>query len=194
MSIQESRELLHKLLAERSVRQGHFVLASGKASNVYVDARLTTMSPEGMVLIGRLALELFAEMSWQPDSIGGLTLGADPVAYAISYASSGGISPLRAFTIRKQPKGHGMTRQIEGPFRADDKVVVVEDVITTGQSALQAIQAVTKAGATVLGVLAVVDRQDDGRERLETLGYTVAALSTLSDLLPLSSQSDFDVG
>jgi orotate phosphoribosyltransferase len=190
MSTKESRRRLHELLAERSVRQGHFVLASGRTSNVYVDARLTTMSPEGMVLIGSLALESFAKMGWKPDSIGGLTLGADPVAYAISYTSFASVSPLRAFTIRKQPKGHGLSRQIEGPFRAGDKVVIVEDVITTGQSALQAIEVATGAGAEVLGVLAVVDRQENGRENLEARGYAVVALSTLADLIPLSSSSD----
>lgn len=186
-----STQDLHKLLAERSVRRGSFVLASGKTSNIYIDARLTTMSPEGMVLIGNLALGLLAKLGWKPDSIGGLTLGADPVAYAISYTSAGSASSLRAFTIRKETKAHGMSRQIEGPFREGDRVVIVEDVITTGQSALQAVEVASAAGAVVLGILAVVDRQDGGRERLEALGYKVATLSTLADLIDAASAPGF---
>lgn len=187
-------ESLHRLLAKRSVKRGSFVLASGKTSSVYVDARLTTMSPEGMVLIGNLALQVFAQAGWKPSAVGGLTLGADPVAYAISHASAGSPSPLRAFTIRKEAKSHGTGQRIEGPFNSHDDVVIVEDVITTGQSALQAIDAVSQAGARVLGVLAVVDREDGGREMLKARGFKVISLSTLSELVPLVSAPDSDAG
>ena len=185
-------ESLHRLLAARSVKRGNFVLASGKKSSVYVDARLTTMSPEGMVLIGNLGLQAIARAGWKPSAVGGLTLGADPVAYAISHTSAASASPLRAFTIRKEAKSHGTGQRIEGPFDPRDHVVIVEDVITTGQSALQAIDAVSQAGARILGVLAVVDREDGGREMLNARGFEVISLSTLSELVPLASAPDSD--
>jgi orotate phosphoribosyltransferase len=159
---------------------------------VYVDARLTTMSPEGMVLIGNLGLQAIARAGWKPSAVGGLTLGADPVAYAISHTSAASASPLRAFTIRKEAKSHGTGQRIEGPFDPRDHVVIVEDVITTGQSALQAIDAVSQAGARILGVLAVVDREDGGREMLNARGFEVISLSTLSELVPLASAPDSD--
>lgn len=123
---------LHRLLAERSARRGRFTLASGRESEFYVDARLTAMSPDGLALIGPLALAEIAAAGWRPDSVGGLTLGADPISYAISYASAATAHPLRAFTVRKEAKAHGTGKLIEGPFREGDRVVVIEDVITTG--------------------------------------------------------------
>lgn len=176
------RRPLIRLLATRSVRRGHFTLASGRHSDVYVDARLTTMSPEGLALIGPLGLSAVRERGWQPDSVGGLTLGADPIAYAIAYASTSARPLVRAFTVRKQAKQHGTGRLIEGPFEEGDRVVVVEDVITTGGSALQAIGTLTAAGAKIEGVLAIVDREEGGRVRLEDAGYSVVALCTAKEL------------
>jgi orotate phosphoribosyltransferase len=141
------------------------------------------MSPEGMLAIGALGLESMAAKGWNPDSIGGLTLGADPVAFAISRESAMSHSPLRAFTVRKEAKTHGMGNLIEGPFRQGDQVVVVEDVITTGKSALQAIDAIKNAGGNIVGVLAVVDREDGGREAIVNNGYEVVALTKISELL-----------
>lgn len=174
---------LKELLTERSVKRGKFILASGKASSIYIDARLTTMSPEGMVLIGKLGLETIALNQWKCDSIGGLTLGADPVAYAISHTSASLPKPLRAFTVRKEAKMHGTGRLIEGPFRNGDQVVVVEDVITTGNSALQAIAAIQKEGGTIAGILAVVDREEGGRKAIQAKGFEVSALVSLGSLL-----------
>ena len=174
---------LKQLLIERSVKRGTFVLASGKSSTFYVDARLTTMSPQGMLEIGALGLDMLVSRGWVPDSVGGLTLGADPIAYALTYASASRSRPLRAFTVRKEPKAHGTESRIEGPFRNGDHVVIVEDVITTGKSALQAIDAVEQAGGRILGVLALVDRQDGGREAIGNRGYDVASLTTISELL-----------
>jgi orotate phosphoribosyltransferase len=174
---------LQRVLKDRSVRTGNFTLASGKTSTYYVDARLTTMSPEGMVLIGPLALEIFRTKGWAPDSVGGLTLGADPVAFAISRSSMDTDRIIRAFTVRKETKTHGMGNRIEGPFKKEDRVVVVEDVITTGKSALQAIEAIEEAGAVILGVLAVVDREDGGRQSIAEKGYDVVSLTKISDLL-----------
>ena len=178
---------LIQLLAHRSARRGKFVLSSGRTSDLYIDARLTTMSPEGLSLIGPLGLDRLKASNWEPDAVGGLTLGADPIAYAISYASALDQVPVRAFTVRKEAKTHGTGRLIEGPFQPADRVVVIEDVITTGGSALRAIEAVRAAGGHVVGVLALVDREEGGRERLEAAGAVVTALVTVSDLLPLLS-------
>jgi orotate phosphoribosyltransferase len=177
------RELLTRLLAERSSKKGHFVLASGRESDFYIDARLTTMSPEGLAIIGRLGLAVLRESGWRVDAIGGLTLGADPISYAISHASAGSERPLRAFTVRKEAKTHGTGKVIEGPFHPGDRAVVIEDVITTGGSALRAIEAVRAAGGTVSGVLAVVDRQEGGRETLEAAAVPVIVLATAKEIM-----------
>lgn len=175
---------LIELLASRSARRGTFTLASGKTSTLYIDARLTTMSPEGLALIGPLSLQLMREQGWRADSVGGLTLGADPIAYAISYASARTESPLRAFTVRKEAKSHGTGKLIEGPFRTGDRVVIVEDVITTGGSARRAVEAVRSAGGDPVGILALVDREEGGRENLvaET-GLPVVSLTHAGEIV-----------
>jgi orotate phosphoribosyltransferase len=191
-----SHERLLAMLAERSARRGQFTLASGRTSTLYIDARLTTMSPDGLALIGDLGLDALRDAGWAPDAVGGLTLGADPISYAIAHASalasalasgSGAGQPrlIRSFTVRKEAKAHGTGRLIEGPFRAGDRVVVIEDVITTGGSALRAVEAVRRAEGHVLGVLALVDRQEGGREALEAEGLSVRALAVASDIVPL---------
>lgn len=174
---------LIRLLATRSARRGQFTLASGRQSTLYIDARLTTMHPDGLSLIGPLGTAALHAAGWNVDSVGGLTLGADPISYAIAYASASSDRPIRAFTVRKQPKGHGTGKLIEGPFRAGDRVAVIEDVITTGGSAAKAIDAVRAAGGTVAGVLALVDREEGGRETLEGMGVQVVALARASDIV-----------
>lgn len=173
---------LRQLLAERSARRGTFTLSSGRKSTLYIDARLTTMSPEGLVLIGQLGLQALEDAHWDVQAIGGLTLGADPVAYAISYTSALVGRPIRAFTVRKEPKAHGAHRLIEGPFEAGDRVAIVEDVITTGGSALRAAAAIRDHGGHVQGVLAIVDRDEGGRAALEQHGISVIALTHMSDI------------
>lgn len=143
------------------------------------------MSPEGLSTIGPVGLAMIRERGWDPDSVGGLTLGADPVSYAISYASAGTGRPVRAFTVRKEAKSHGTGKLIEGPFNASDRVVVIEDVITTGGSAMRAVEALRAAGATILGVLAVVDREEGGREAIEAAGIPVASIARVGEILPL---------
>lgn len=176
-------ERLLDMLAARSARRGDFTLASGRKSTLYIDARLTTMSPDGLATIGPLALAAIEAKGWPVDAIGGLTLGADPVSYAIAYASALANTPLRAFTVRKEAKTHGTGKLIEGPYRAGDRVVVIEDVITTGGSALRAVDAVRAAGGTVLGVLAVVDREEGGREAIEAAGLGVIALARATEIV-----------
>jgi orotate phosphoribosyltransferase len=158
-------------------------LASGRTSTLYIDARLTTMSPEGLALIGPLAIATLETLGWQIDAVGGLTLGADPISYAIAYASTSSDHPIRAFTVRKEAKAHGTGRLIEGPFQKGDTVAVIEDVITTGGSALRAVEAVKAAGGIVAGVLALVDREEGGREALQSAGLDVAALTLASEIV-----------
>ena len=164
---------LFALLAERSARRGRFTLASGRESEFYIDCRLTTMSPEGLALVGPRGLAALDDAGWDVDSVGGLTLGADPVSYAIAYARAlaaaqpGGHRLVRAFTVRKEAKQHGTGKLIEGPFRAGDRVAVIEDVVTTGGSALKAIARVREHGLKVGIILGIVDREEGGREALE---------------------------
>ena len=143
------------------------------------------MSPDGLALIGPLALAAIEDTDWRPDAIGGLTLGADPVSYAIAYASAGRETPLRSFTVRKEAKAHGTGRLIEGPFREGDRVAVIEDVITTGGSALKATTAIRAAGGIVVGVLALVDREEGGREAIEAAGLPVISLARASEIVKL---------
>lgn len=183
MDRSEDLKQLHALLLDRSVKRGDFVLASGKRSNYYVDARLTTMSGRGQLLIGRLGLATIDDAGWKPDTVGGLTLGADPIAYAVAHAATLAGRTLDAFTVRKEAKTHGTSKLIEGGFAAGTSVVIVEDVITTGDSALRAAASVVEAGGVVLGVLAVVDREEGGRERITAAGYDVRSLAQVSALL-----------
>src|SRR5512138_3772060 len=115
-----THDRLLSILAERSARRGQFTLASGRQSTLYIDARLTTMSPDGLALVGPMALAAIEDAGWRVDAVGGLTLGADPVSYAIAYASQLAGRAVRAFTVRKEAKAHGTGRLIEGPFRSGD--------------------------------------------------------------------------
>ena len=176
------RNTLKDLLLARSVRRGDFVLASGRRSSFYVDARLTTMSGDGLAVVGGLGLDRLAVRGWSPRAVGGLTLGADPIAYALALTFRHRGRLLDAFTVRKQTKDHGTGQRIGGCFASAYTVVIVEDVLTTGRSAREAIGAVQSEGGQVLGVLAVLDREEGGREALERDGYLVEAFLTASDL------------
>ena len=140
------------------------------------------MHAEGLDLIGRLGLDAVRRRSWAPDVVGGLTLGADPVAYAVAHASCETPPLVSAFTVRKAAKAHGAGRRIEGCFEPGAKVVVVEDVITTGGSALEAVRVVREEGGIVLGVLAVVDRDEGGRAALEDAGLDVESLVAVHEI------------
>jgi len=176
------RNTLRDLFLARSVQRGDFVLASGRRSSFYIDARRTTMSGDGLAVVGGLGLDRMAVRGWTPRAVGGLTLGADPIAYALALTARRRGQLLDAFTVRKQPKDHGTGKRIEGCFAAGFPVVVVEDVLTTGSSARDAISAVESEGGHVLGVMAVVDRQEGGREAIERAGYLVEAFLNVSDL------------
>jgi len=183
----DPRARLVALLRTRSVLHGDFLLASGRRSPHYVDCRRTTMHAEGLALIGDLGLAAIRAAGWDPRAVGGLTLGADPVAYAIARATAGTAAPIHAFTVRKAAKAHGAGRRIEGCFEPGAAVVVVEDVVTSGASALEAAAVVREAGGTVCGMLAVVDREEGGRGEIERAGYQVRALCRLSELLAVSA-------
>src|SRR4029079_3942123 len=159
-----THDRLLSILAASSARRGQFTLASGRQSPLYIDARLTTMSPHGLALIVPLALAALRDADWRVHAVGGLTLGADPISYAISYASAETATPLRAFTVRKQAKAEGAGRLIEGPFQAGDRVAIIEDVITTGGSALRAVEAVRAAGGEGAGVVGAVAHGGGGEE------------------------------
>ncbi len=175
-------EQLRRLLLDRSVQRGDFVLASGQRSSYYLDCRPSAMSAEGQALIGRMGLAAIVAAGWRPRVVGGLTMGADPVAYSIAAASWGTELVIDAFSVRKETKGYGAGRRIEGNFHPGSDVVVVEDVITTGGSARQAIAAVEAEGGRVVGVIAVVDREQGGGASLAADGRSVVVLTTASEL------------
>lgn len=143
------------------------------------------MSPDGLVLVGPLAFALLRSTGWAVDSVGGLTMGADPVSYAIAYASAQAGTPVRCFAVRKEPKGHGMGKRIEGSFRAGDRVMVIEDSMTTGGSALNAAAAIRAEGGQVIGALTLVDREEGAREALEAAGIPLVAFTTAAELKTL---------
>src|SRR5262245_24320738 len=180
--IMEALLQLHRLLAERSMQYGDFVLSSGARSTYYIDARRTTMSGAGQRLIGQLGLQLLDGLNWAARAVGGLTLGADPVAYAMAHAAALQGRTLDAFTVRKEAKNHGTGHLIEGVFEPGWPVVITEDTLTSGASALRAVEAVQKAGGIVLGVLAVVDREEGGVENIAKQGLTAVALVRVSEL------------
>ena len=176
------RQRLLTLLAERSYREGTFELSSGGTSSYYIDCRTTTMHAEGLVRMGAAGLDALEEADIAPDLVGGLTMGADPVSYAIAAESWRRGRPIQAFSVRKEAKGHGRTRRIEGCFEAGKRAVVTEDVVTTGGSALEAVDAVRGAEGEVLAVLALVDREEGGRDAVEAAGVPLLALFTAEEL------------
>jgi orotate phosphoribosyltransferase len=181
-----NHERLKLLLVERSIRLGTFTLASGVRSSYYVDARCTTMSAEGQFLCGLACWEALQGLDWSATHAGGLTMGADPLAYALAHRSWIEGAPLDAFSVRKTPKGHGTGQRIEGGLPSHARVVVMEDSLTSGNSALQAVRAIEAHGATVAGILALVDRGEGARERIEGEGYAIHAIFTAAELLEVA--------
>lgn len=179
------RERLAALVQELAVVRGRVTLASGLESDYYVDMRRATLHHEAAPLIGHVMLDVLEEAglgAGEVDAVGGLTMGADPVATALLHAAASRGLALDAFVVRKEAKGHGMRRQIEGPDVAGRRVVVVEDTSTTGGSPLTAIAALREAGAQVVGVGVVVDRATGARERIEAEGVPYVAVLGLGDL------------
>jgi orotate phosphoribosyltransferase len=183
-----AKNQLRALLQRKSVFRGEFTLASGAKSDFYVDARVTTFDPRGACLIGEVGWQLMketaAKLNKNVNAIGGLTLGADPIALSIGIAAQreDSATPLQVFTVRKAIKEHGRQKRIEGNFSAGNSVVIVDDVITTGGSTTQAIDAIEEAGGHVAFVLVLLDRQEGGRENIEQRGHKVVSIFTRADL------------
>ncbi|TAG10348.1 MAG: orotate phosphoribosyltransferase [Verrucomicrobia bacterium] len=180
---------LKDLLLEKSVRTGSFTLASGKQSDLYIDCRMTALDPFGARWIGQLGWHAVRSKIHSEhlivQAIGGMTLGADPISLAVGMASAveHPDEALQVFTVRKEPKGHGVGKQIEGNFRSGDAVIVVDDVITTGGSTLKAIDAIEREGGKVAFALVLVDREEGGRQAIEARGIHVISLFSRTTLL-----------
>ena len=204
LKIDEAKAALLNLLQKKSVFHGDFTLSSGAKSNYYIDCRLTTFDPEGAWLVGQLMHSLICKEQTSRKvnvvAVGGLTMGADPVALAVGMYShwAKDASPLQVFSVRKSPKAHGQTKLIEGNFKKSDTVVVIDDVVTRGESTIAAINAIEKEGGTVAFVAVLVDRQEGGREKIEAMGHPVFALFTKGELLighnPSRRRADCAVG
>ncbi len=177
------RDQLKALLLERSVRVGEFVLASGERSDYYIDARTTTMSAEGQRLVGLVALEAIRAKGLAPTHVGGLTMGADPLAYAIAHRSALEGRPIDGFSVRKRPKDHGTGQRVEGGVPKGARCLIVEDTMTTGRSSLEAVEAVRAHGAEVVGVLALVNRSSEAAGLYEREGIPLLWVFTGDELL-----------
>ncbi|WP_337061214.1 orotate phosphoribosyltransferase [Kineococcus sp. G2] len=181
------RERLAALIAERAVVHGRVTLSSGEEADHYVDLRRITLDGEASALVGPVLLDLVAD--WDFQAVGGLTMGADPVALAVVHAANArgwaaahGGAPLDAFVVRKAEKAHGLQRRVEGPDVAGRRVLAVEDTSTTGGSVLTAVAALREAGAEVVGVVVIVDRATGAKERVEAEGLPYRAAYSLADI------------
>lgn len=183
-SLEHDRQRLLGLLRTLSFERRKVTLASGRESDFYVDCKRTSLTAEGHWLIGRLLLDRIVRHDPTVTAVGGLTLGADPIASAVSMASWMAARPLHGFLVRKEVKGHGTGRWIEGPaLQPGTRVAIVEDVVTTGGSGLKACEKAEAAGLVVSGVFALVDRQEGGREAVEARGYRLESLFERGDFM-----------
>ena len=177
----ETRQQLIEFIKADAVFHGDFTLTSGKKATYYVDLRKVSLDHRVAPLIGQVMLDLIAEI---PDvvAVGGMTMGADPIASAVLHQAAARGVAYDAFVVRKEPKDHGRGRQVEGPDVSGKRVIVLEDTSTTGGSPLAAIQALTKVGAEIAAVAVVVDRNTGAREVIEAAGYPYFAAISLDDL------------
>ncbi|MCX6579910.1 MAG: orotate phosphoribosyltransferase [Candidatus Aminicenantes bacterium] len=181
-SIPEMKDRLKQILLEKSVISGReFKLASGRTSNFYVDARVTTLYPEGAYLCGKIFLEMLKD--FKVDAVGGYSIGADPIVTAIAVLGFQENNPIPAFIIRKEEKSHGTGKIIEGNFPPNARVAIFDDVVTSGGSILTGAQRVKDQGGTVEVVMAVIDREEGGKEKIEGAGYQFRSIFTKKDLI-----------
>jgi len=174
------KQLLLELLREKAFQKGKRILSSGKESDYYLDAKKVTLTGEGAYLAAKLILNLIREE--KINAIGGPTIGADPIVGAIAALSYVEGKPINTFIVRKEPKKYGMEKFIEGPgISRGDKVIIIEDVVTTGTSVLKAVEAVRKAGGEVSRVIALVDRLEGATERLRKEGCLLFSIFTCRD-------------
>lgn len=178
------KKRLIELVIEKAFRYSEepaFKLVSGRVSNYYFNCKAVTLHPEGMFLIGNIVFDLIR--NFNISGIGGLTLGADPISYAVSYTSYLKEHPIEAFVVRKTAKAHGTMLWIEGNINSGDRVVIVDDVITTGKSTIEALTRAEEAGLEIIKVIALIDRQEGGREAVEELGYKLEAIITREEVM-----------
>ncbi|RMA96036.1 orotate phosphoribosyltransferase [Hydrogenothermus marinus] len=178
------KDRLETLIKERALKIADkpiFKLSSGKMSTYYMDLRTITLDPEGGYIIGNIIYEMIKDKN--PDAIGGLTLGADPISYATALVSYLNKNPIKPFVVRKEPKGHGTGKQIEGNVKEGDNVFIVEDVVTTAGSSLKAAKVAKEAGLNVLGIIAIVDREEGGEENIKEEGFNFYPLFKISQFL-----------
>ncbi len=168
------------LLASRAYKEGSFALSSGRRSDFYVDAKQVTLDPAGINLVGEVLFDLLRPYSI--DAIGGLTLGADPIAIAVASFSERQGHPIPAFIVRKEAKGHGLQKWIEGCLPDGARVAVVDDVLTSGGSALKAVDRVRDAGCEVVVVVGLLDREEGARDAIERAGHVFESVFTISEL------------
>jgi orotate phosphoribosyltransferase len=177
------KDRLASIILDKSYREGEFVLSSGRKSDYYFDCKPTALHPEGAYLIGNIFCEMLGGMDVK--GVGGMTLGADPLVSAVTVVSHMLKRPLPGFIVRKQSKGYGTNQYLEGlgNFAPGDRVAMLEDVVTTGGTLLTACERVKDAGLLIVAVLAVLDRQEGGRENLAAAGYDLKAIFTRGDLV-----------
>jgi len=178
----EMREKLRKIIKDNSILHGKFILSSGKETNYYIDARLSTLHPEGLYLIGRILLGEIYKNS-EINVVGGPTMGADPIVGSILSLSHQIGNPLRGFIVRKGEKDHGTGKLIEGNLSSGDNVAIVEDVATTGASIIRAMEAAVKAGASIRKVLVIVDRKEGAAEKIRDMGHEFFSIFEIKELL-----------
>jgi orotate phosphoribosyltransferase len=180
------KQKLAEIILERSFKYRDdppFTLASGRTSNYYFNCKPTTLNPEGMYLIGNILFEMLSDSD--VDAAGGLTLGADPIANALSLISYEKGKPIKSFVVRKDVKGHGTKSAIEGDIHPGEKVVIIDDVITTGGSTITAIEIAQDAGLVIDRVVALIDREEGGRENIEKYINRVDAILTRSEIMDI---------
>lgn len=177
-----ARNQLLDLIRDLAVVRGRVTLSSGREADYYVDLRRITLHAQAAPLVGQVMLDLLADAGLEADAAGGLTMGADPVAAAMLHAAAARGQRMDAFVVRKHSKEHGLQRRIEGPDVAGRRVVAVEDTSTTGASPLTAVEALREAGADVVAVAVIVDRDSGAREAVEARGLRYLAAYCAADL------------
>lgn len=176
-----NRDALIELIQNEALQRGDFTLASGKKANYYLDCRTITLHPKGANVIAEGMLEVLLSAGSLPDAVGGMAIGADPITASIVTIAGQRDLPLKGFMVRKEAKGHGTGKQVEGPVVAGQDVVIVEDVITSGGSAIKAVDAVREFGLNVNKVIAIIDRMAGGREAFAAKGIELVTLTTIED-------------
>ncbi|MDB4676688.1 orotate phosphoribosyltransferase [bacterium] len=175
------REALIDLISKESLRRGQFTLASGKQASYYLDCRKITLHPKGANLIAEGMLDVMQQLGELPEAVGGMAIGADPITASIVTIAGQQDLPLKGFMVRKEPKDHGTGQQVEGPVEPGQKVIIVEDVITSGGSAIKAVEVAREYGLQVDHVIAIIDRLAGGEAAFAAKGIQLTTLTTIRD-------------